>query len=301
MKPLLIVVVAGIPSQIGNEVVGKLRSGLPSTTIVSWLPLDLSRTYTEPYAERLYERFASKLRQRQQCKKPNVLSDANLVLLYLDKGDATELALFGYFGVEALVLPLALPDIDKLPLLTGNQRRRVANLFDKEGQRAIHRARQLLTVVAEEVTNRDNKSCLLLPCRNFGSQISNVLDCVRSAARLGKESDRFKADIGRVSHRISTSREGTNWYFKGRGGIVFKSPGKAYGRHGLAPRWDASGHELSCVIRGRVRFGVSYDPKFHYDCAITKEAGRRFPSCHREETIPRGRAHVNIAPNDNIR
>ena len=269
--------------------------------MVSWLPLDFSEIYTETYAQRLYRHLASKLRRRERSKDPSVLLNANLVLLYFDKGDSTELKLFTFFGIESLIVPLQIRDIDSLPLATGNQRQRVINLFYKEGQRAIGRARQLLVVIAEEVTNRDNKTCLLLPQKNFGRQMSSVLDCVRGAAKRGKESNEFRTDIGRVSQGISICREGKTSYFRGRGGMVFKSPGKAYGRHGLAPGWGAPEHELSCVIRGRMRFGASYDPKFHYDCAITKGVGRRFSSCHGEVSTPRGRTHVNIAPNDNVR
>ena len=266
-----------------------------------WLPLVFSETYTEVYAGRLYERLACKLNQRGRRDDPNILSNANLVLLYVDKEDGTESVLFDCFGIEALIVPLKLPDIVRLPLVTGNQRRRAVNLLNQEGLHAIRHARKLLSVIVEEITNRDNRTCLLLPQKNFGHHINKVLDCVRNAEIVGPNDDRFKADIGYVSRNIPSSSEVKGSYFIGRGGMIFRSPGKAYGRHALAPGWGTTGHHSSCVIRGRMRFGASYNPKFHYDCAITKEAGRRFPSCHGEETVRRGRTHANIAPNDNIR
>ena len=164
----------------------------------------------------------------------------------------------------------------------------------------IGHAQGLLTVIAEEVTNRDNKTCLLLPHKNFGSRIGEVLDCVHDAVVSVKNKDEFKKNLDRVSRSLQTTVDGRK-YFMGQGKLVFKSPGKAGARHGLAPVWGDQGHESSCVIRGRMRFGVSYDPQFHYDCDIPGGRDRSFPSCHGIECVRRGRTHVNIAPNDNIR
>ena len=48
----------------------------------------------------------------------------------------------------------------------------------------IGQARSLLAVIAEEVTNRDNKTCLLLPRKNFGREIDRVFDCVRDQVKV---------------------------------------------------------------------------------------------------------------------
>lgn len=298
MKPELLVVAAGIPPEIGDKFVTRFNK---TFSIISLLPLDRSEGYTNSYSEDLYQQFSMELKRREQIDRSRLLSDVNLVLLYLDKKDGSEAALLRKFGVEALVVPLKWPKLAEMPLATGNQRGQAVNGLIREGRRAIGHARNLLAVIAEEITNRDNKTCLLLPCRNFGRQINEIFNCVRDAVLSGGGQDEFKKNLDRVSRSLRTSHADRRRYFVGEANLVFRSPGKAGARHGLAPVWGNSGHDSSCVIRGRLRFGASFDPKFHYDCHIPRGGNRRFPSCHGEKEMPRGRTHVNIAPNDNIR
>ena len=299
MKRRIFVAAAGIPPEIGDGFVAGFTKTLP---IMSWLPLHRSACYTESYSKDLYERLAAKLRAHQPSDRYDLLANSNLVLLYLDKNDGSESTIFERFGTEALIARMKYPDIENIPLATGNQRGKSINDLIREGRRAIGHARELLSAVAEEVTNRDNKTCLLLPPRNFGGQIGAVFDAVHNVSLAGDGSEEFKKRLRGVSRSLRTERIDGRKYFMGHRGLVFKSPGKAGARHGLAPDWDApGGHDSSCVIQGRLRFGVSYDPKFHYDCAIPKDGDRSFPSCHGTERVPRGRSHVNIAPNDNIR
>ena len=190
------------------------------------------------------------------------MSDTNLILLYLHKKDGSESVLFDRFGTEALVVPLESPNIADMPFSTRNQRGQAVNGLIREGGRAIGQARSLLAMIAEEVTNRDNKTCLLLPRKNFGCEINVVFDCVRDAVLSGEDKNEFRKNLDRVSRSLRTVRAGRRTYFVGQGGLVFKSPGKAGARHGLAPVWEDADHESSCVIRGRMRFGVSFDPKF---------------------------------------
>ena len=298
MRPNLLVAVAGIPPEIGNEFVTKFNKMLPITL---FLPLKRSEGYTDSYSDKLYERLACKLKRREQSNRSCLLSDTNLVLLYLPRHDGSELVLFDRFGTEALVVPLKSPNIADMPFSTPNQRGQAVNGLIREGRLMIRHTRSLLAMIAEEVTDRDNKTCLLLPRKNFGREIDEIFDCVRDAALSREDKDEFRKNLNRISRSLRTIRAGKRTYFVGQGGLVFKSPGKAGARHGLAPVWEDADHESSCVIRGRMRFGVSYDPKFHYDCDVMEGGNRRFPSCHGIKILPRGRTHVNIAPNDNIR
>ena len=194
------------------------------------------------------------------------------------------------------------PEMLVASMTTSGQRQKVANDLVREARRAVKRARELLAVIGEEMTNRDNKTCLLLPDRNFGKDFRAVLDWVGNAAKARAASDEFKRKLRYVAQSLSTERIGNHKYFVGRRGLTFRSPGKARGRHALAPGWEpAEGHNSSCVIRGRLRFGTSYDPTFHYDCNIPKDGNLNFPSCHGTKSVPGKRSHVNIAPNDNIR
>ena len=253
------------------------------------------------YAENLYEKVAIKLKESGSADRHDLLANTNFLLLYLDKNDGSESTIHERFGTETLVAPIKSPNIEEGSLATGNQRRRAVNELIREGRRAVRHAQELLSVIAEEVTNRENKTCLLLPPRNFGGEFEMVLDCIRKASSAGEGKEEFRNSLRGVSRSLRTVRAGRHEYFLGKRQLVFRSPGKAGARHGLAPGWEDAGHDLSCVIRGRVRFGTSYDPKFHYDCDIPKDGSRRFPSCHGTRNVPRGRTHVNIAPNDNIR
>ena len=299
MKRRIYAAAAGVPPEIGDEFVAGLIKTLP---ITSWLRLNRSQSYTVSYTKDLYGRLVEKLRTRESPERRSLLTNANLLLLYLDKGDGSESEIFATFGTEALVAPMKCPDLMNMPLTTGNQRRKAANDLIREGKRAIGKAQTLLSIIAEEVSNRDNRTCLLLPPRNFGSEIDAVFDCVRNATLAGEEREEFKNRLRAVSRSLRMQRRGNREYFVGRRGLVFKSPGKAGARHGLAPHWNSPGdHDATCVIRGRLRFGASYDPEFHYDCEIPDNGNRDFPNCHGTKSVSRKRAHVNIAPNDNVR
>lgn len=299
MKRETLVAVAGVPPELVDPFVSGLASELP---ILSCLPLSRFDCYTKSYSEKLYDRVANKLRAREPNDRHNLLENTNLLLLYLDKNDGSESSISHEFGMEALVTPLQYPDMPAAQMTTSNQRQKVANDLIREARRAVKRARELLAIIEEEVTNRDNKTCLLLPRRNFGKDFRAVLDCVESATKARAASDEFKRKLRNVARSLRTARIGDHEYFVGRRGLTFRSPGKARGRHGLAPGWEpAGGHNFSCVIRGRLRFGTSYDPKFHYDCDIPKDGNLDFPSCHGTKSVPAKRSHVNIAPNDNIR
>ncbi len=299
MKPIFLVVAAGLPSEIGERFVKATRK---FAHIISWLPLNRSVSYSNSYSADLYSRLALKLRTNEKSTRQSVLAHTNLVLMYLDKCDGSESRLFRKFGMETLPAPLRARDILDGPLTTGNQKGYAVNCLRREADLAIRHARSMLGVIAEEVTNRDNKTCLLLPQKNFGSDVCDVIDCVYDAARTRMGIDEFKKKLRRTSQSLSTVSEGKRKYFRGKGKLVFRCPPKAASRHGMAPSWRSIGHKESCVIRGRLRFGASFDPTFHYDCQIPKKGKiRTFPSCHGTKRVCNSRSHVNIAPNDNVR
>ena len=306
MRPPPIVVVAGIPLEFGYEFISKIRKQ-EAISVVSWLPLPHRDSYSCRYATKLYNRFAEKLKSAESASLSDLLSGTNLFLLYVNKEDGSEKELVARFDAEALILPLAISHgALAMRSNTSNERRRVVNKLIEATKGAIKHGTSIAAMISEEVSNRDNRTCLLLPRRNFGKSAEIVFDLVKEIAALstlcGMDNIRkeFRKRLYHVSALIPTIKEDGRIYFKGRGNLVFKSPGNR-SRHGLAPGWDDSDHELSCVVRGRIRFGCSYDPKFHYDCELPPRSKHRFPSCHGQRMVPRGRSHVNIAPNDNVR
>lgn len=165
----LLVVVAGIPGSIGDHF-SRAFALIPNdehVRLLTWLPLDWSTPYSDKYAIKLYHRLADRLAQRGEHIPDNV----SLVLLYFDKCDESHRCLIEQFGVEALVLPIAVRNTPGSPLDTGNRRNRVVNAMIRNLRRAIKPVPSLLNVVAREVTSGDRTTWLLLPPKTFGDEM----------------------------------------------------------------------------------------------------------------------------------
>ncbi len=291
----MFVVVAGLQPQT----LWQLAGWFERTRNEELIPLRRLRCphgYTKEYVARLYERVAHELKERLPDDRDTLLRNARLILLYADRIDSCEHAIFEKFGVEALIAPLRATGVVRMR--TKNERGFAANVLFKEIKRALKKVQAFFSVISEEVTNRDNRTCLLLPPKSFGHGFLKVCELVHAAVRSGEEPDDFRIRLKRLANSLPV-KEGK--YFVGNRGLVFKCPAKAAARHALAPFWEEGSHNASCVIRGRLRFGVSFDPRFHYDCEVSKTKNRNFPGCHEEQTVARKRRHINVAPNDNIR
>ena len=294
-----LVVVAGISCRLGNSFLQGLN---PTVPVFAWLPLEEAGSYTNTYAKTLYGRLCAKLRRREKGDRENQLLGVRLILLYAEKGDGSEAILFETFGVEALVTPFRWHAVGGTSRTTGNQRRQVANRLVREARRAFRHAGMLLDEIAWEVSKRDSRTCLLLPPKNFGRPMNGVFDYLKRATLTRMPKDTFNAGLRLLSDSLPTKQEGKRRYFVNPGRVVFRSPGKSGSRHGVAPVWEDAEHESSCVMRGRLRCGVSYNPRLHYDCSVPAGHSRFFSDCHGGgKQISRDRNHVNIAPNDNIR
>ena len=302
MNPQIIAVVAGVPETINENFAREFKYALQNKPILTSLSLHLLEPYSRPYATKLYERLASKLRHHERTTGAGgVLKHANLIILYFDKQDKSELALFEMFGFEAFVVPFGrLGDVEK-PMFTGNQKRRAVNSLVQQGRNAVRHAQELLSIISHEVTNRCNRTCLLLPPKNYGNGLKMVVSSIRHAALHGQNGEDFKIRLSHVSQSLPKAKIDGRTYFKGRSNLVFRSPCEAASRHGLAPDWTSPDHQLTCVIRGRMRFGTSFNPRFHYDCDIPRKMNRHLPSCHGLKRVSTRRFHVNVSPNDNIR
>lgn len=296
----IILAAAGVPPEIGERFVQRFVKVSP---VVSWIPLPISDIYTKEYSSRLHERLAAKLKRIEPSDRHSLLRDARLVLLYVERGDGSESHLFSQFGSEALVVPFGVPEMWEESMDTPSRKNRAISLLDQDGRAALQHAKILLSIIAREVGDRDNKTCLLLPPKNFGPETTRIRDCIRkaSARRVPGIEDEFRRKLRAISCSLESTREGKRRYFVGKGGIVYRSPPKARLRHGIAPVWDDADHDSTCVLRGRIRFGASFGPQFHCDCAIGKRANRTFASCHGTKTFAKGTTHLNISPNDNVR
>ena len=260
--------------------------------------LRFPKTYTDYYVAGLYAKVARGLQKRQSLNRDKLLQNINLIIFYVDLNDGSETRLVETFGVEALVISLNVSCILQMPTGTKNQQNHVANIVLREINRAFQGTGGVIDTIFQEVTNRINKTCLLLPPKTFGREFLKIRDQVHSAARERWTGEQFQKSLRKLASSLP-AREG--YFIRRRSGLLFKSPGRSGMRHGLAPVWGDGSHNATCVIRGRVRFGVSFDPRFHYDCQLPNRHDRNFPGCHQPERIDRGRQHANVAPNDNVR
>lgn len=306
MKYQTIAAAAYVPDPIHNIYSNKMSESLREEGGLYRLlsqPFNTTQDDVNGYIGKLYQRVAAELRKVDRDGKRtrhDLMTDIKLVLLYVDGDEEGREAVFNEFGVEALVTPIKLPT--DTGYLTPNDRNRSANFLVDESIQALRHAQALFESIEYHVQKIDSKTPMLLPVKNFGADIGKVLTGMREAAAArGEDDKRFRRRIERIERALPTARQGGRRYFRGRSGIVFRGTPKGGPRHGVSPGWSDRGHNFSCVIRGRLRFGVPYDPRFHYDCDISKIGNREFPSCHGTEKIKAGQRHVNIAPNDNIR
>lgn len=309
MKPEAVVVaVAYVPSVIRDIYTNNLEEALRKENrcrnwYVVCVPFDPILDDVDGHIERLYERTSDRLRKldsEADRTRHNLLNGVNLILLYLAADERRSLPVFKKFGTEAFITSITPPADARYR--KPNHRKETANFLVKESIQALRHAGALFSIIAEHVRNKDSRTPMLLPVKNFGGNIDNLFRDIHEAALDRKENEnQFRNRIKRIVRSFPTVRHGDREYFQGRSKIVFKGQRKGGPRHGLAPGWSDGKHQLLCIIRGRLRFGVPYDPRFHYDCDIPRSVNREFPSCHGTEKIVTGRKSVNIAPNDNIR
>lgn len=301
-KPRILVVVAGLPKAILGSFINQLKTSDSGLDVLKTLPLD-STSYTAQYAERLYGLMASGLR-----KIPNAgcgtWEGISLVVLYSLKPDGSEHHVVERFDMEALLAPLVMePKEGKAPkkIIESN----IVNNLLPQSKLMLNQVRKILAILANEMTGRDSRTCVLLPRVNFGNGFDEVKDCVHRAVANHDLEGEFETQLKRIADDLPKKRGARKhsrkrFYFTS-GGLVFEAPSKAGPRHGMAPSWDTGEHNDRCVIQGHFRFGVPYDPKFHYDCKLPRRNNKDFTSCHGIARLKIGRNHVNIAPNDNIR
>lgn len=288
----VLIAVVGVPTTVCDYFAtkfGRLTRQVHARHVLT-RPLDLTTPYSQEFAKDVYARLVGKLKP-QPWSRENLLSNVNVILLYLDKEDGSDNLLLDHLGVEVLPVPIH----GSAGLLdTPRHQTTFANSLVQDARSAMIHGRRLLRAISEEVTTRDNKTCLLLPPRTFGPDMERVTRLVHEAARRKNGVDQFTTDVRRTG---LTQRNGC---FEGSGGKLFVAPAKAGPRHGLPPTWDDD-HPPRCVVRGRLRFGVPFNPRFHYDCQLRRRHPRQLPGCHEPQRLRRSRRHVNIAPNDAVR
>lgn len=168
-------------------------------------------------------------------------------------------------------------------------------------QRELVHVRKLVSALRKEFRERDSRTPLLLPVRNFRSRKLNEL--LLEIQKLRPPEDDYDVPLRSLvdAKGLSSVRETKKrTFFENQSSIRFYGPSKAGARHGI-PVYQPP-HKFGCIVNAYFRLGARYDVAFHYDCQLADgRISGRFPNCHDGEDICSSKTHLNISPNDFIR
>ena len=176
--PRMLVLVAGLPRDILGPLIQRLRKSNESLDVLETLPLD-SVVYNAKYADDLHGMVGSGLRKDFPVDRRGSW-DLNFVVLYLRTADGSERHVVERFDMEALLVPLAIETAWKRAPKRHKTRALIKRLVSRSIQMLCN-ARLVLRSLAQEVTNRDTRTCVLLPRANFGAEFEKVKECVQGA------------------------------------------------------------------------------------------------------------------------
>lgn len=277
-----------------------------------WSPLSLGSLgyqYNQAYIEVLRRKLYTAIKAVVGTTNIHDRKEMSVLLLYVEHDTQSTSLLLQEF--MPLVLSGACPvdNIHKADCGPNSQRERVANSLVKSMGKHIRNADKIQPALARELVNNESRTPLLLPPKNFNN--ADLLGTLRDSSRLEnydpKEPDLSVQRLKKVMEKSVVFQRppgGRKKCFHDNRGVAFKSPGSD--RHGIA--WlrelnELRPHNPNCVMGARIRLGAAFDPQFHYDCvAATKGLPKDWVGCHNQpERLAKGRVHINVAPNDNVR
>jgi hypothetical protein len=172
---------------------------------------------------------------------------------------------------------------------------------------ATKRGRIALNAIGREVTEKRNRTPLLLPIKNFHSKKLQYLLTMLQERLAGLQDLTEKAAMEIVREIVKSFEskhplikiDAKQPCFLDTRNVEFHPPGTAL--HGL-PR-PTEDHPITCFLGGYRRLGAPFHAAFHYDCmrGERKKLRDSFHSCHAEPSTIEGSPHLNIAPNDFVR
>lgn len=250
------------------------------------------------------ERAVNHLADSAAARHQTDWSEAGLVVIYLRQSSTIGSLVQETFFPYALVLECA----PELPGQTPNERAAADNRLRDRALDLIDTAKTALAAISKEVTEKRNKTPVLLPLRNFRSDhLRPLLDKISGHARV--DSGRLTSSIANAVNRFEaqhprrTATAGNRLRsFEDERGVRFNAPGPG-GNHGL-PSLDFE--HPACFLAALWRLGARYTHGFHYDCIPAEPRALKlaFSECHgtneQQRTI-NAENHVNIYPNDYLR
>lgn len=296
-----IVVILGLPPKIASAI-NKKSNSLELNRRLILAPEDRNPVgYTDAYITNAYEKFASTLIALSEKKSGRAsLPDffEGTIVCYLPKNGDEKIG--HAFFPDTLVQGISIPTVPERNS-PQNTIERFANELVDTIKKTLKQFEKARSVLHKEITSKQNSTPLLLPPKNFGydkmfEAFSNF-DELLEKPDLDTLKGLKKAFLAKHPRKLPPD----NNYpvFQSKKGVFFCPPGRDL--HGLP---DLSTHRPKCWIRSNLRFGARFNPKFHYDCS--KDKGRLdstlTPCCDKQVfSLPKGRGHVNISPNDHLR
>ena len=288
---------AGIPA---GKFYDKVHSRLVMGRVgFEYFGFPLTKGYSEGYAYNFVRHFAKLIEQDQH----NELTDTCFGIIAVGAG-LNESFLRPLFPSVLVSTVNWHPEFDwQNGVASGTavnvSANRLVQLIESEASRLAAAQKGM----CKELIERSNRTPLLLPAKNFKSDLLAplFLEVQGHLQRERTTSDhvRRSADAFTTVHQHSSEGEAA---FLDNREVVYKAPGKL--RHGFA-RGRAGGHTDKCIIAARYRLGSPYDPAFHWDCTRKHKPEKNlkgdFDGCHTPPESKEGDPHINIAPNDFVR
>jgi hypothetical protein len=252
--------------------------------------------YDDEYSDAFLGEFEKRIRNDHQ----NKLSDTAFAIVAVQHDEDSTKRFCQHFFPSTLVITVDWKlDFGNVATVRNSSNELVILL-----RKAAKQVRDSLGPLKKELTERSNKTPLLLPLRNFRSKhLQSTLWQLHS--ELPSSSDKRAAIEAAVreferEHPSQQDNPKNPSFFVDDTGIWFRAPGRD--RHAFARSDDSEQHAENCVLAGRRRLGAPYDPAFHYDCTRKgKKLKGLFVGCHEGAKEMEGHPHLNIAPNDFVR
>src|SRR6266508_502977 len=285
---------AGIPAEIYDAVYAERNSICGDNGSFVSEPLctrDWYFRYTESHSNFFLRNFARLIKQDNH----NYLEDTGFVLVYI-KHETESTAVFArrFFPSTFCI------GIDwELDRTSGMTVRRSKNVLIQALRLASDEAKKAIPPLKKEITERDNRTPLLLPIKNFHSkQLAAEISALQEV--LFDAEDKPQAVILTVRelercHPMQTPDRGHRRFFIDDRKVQFRPPGT--NRHAFARA--EGGHPETCLLSGRRRLGAPFDHAFHYDCQKgTGNIRELFYGCNEGRSMREGNPNLNMEPTD---
>jgi len=297
---------AGIPGEAYDDIYRRRKSlvGENGNTEFEGVALTLGDAGSV-LAKRDANVLLARFKERAVADRVNVVGTKSFAVIYVHPDQNGLVEFEERFFPTTLVFHICW----KLEGSSKQERQRSVNeLFDRLLKTTI-RARDVLKALNKELVERANRTPLLLPLRNFRSNIFKAWlrevqfvlraqeNFVSAAAAISVEVKEFEKSYPLKHNGDPKSKRPC---FFDDNDVEFHAPGKAL--HGLPH--VAGNHPAGCVLAGYRRLGAPFHSAFHYDCRKRKKGNLKgdFFRCHIDVTESiEGDPHINIAPNDFIR